>query len=1224
MTHHLNLKIQDCLTRLNGSMFQSLCDDYICYKFYKKIRLFNKEGSQRIKDKTIAGTPDTLFFIDNDVVFVESTTKEDGLVKKLKSDIDACLDYKKTPFHSNEITKIVLCYNSNLNSEEIKKIEDYAKEISIIHINNDLLTNDICYYQPWLAEKYLGISDITNEVFSVTRFVEKYNESAKKFSYPLDNAFRFRENEISQVSDSISSNTITIINGASGVGKTRLATKVVLDYSTRNKFRSLAIRSLTEKVVGELNIVLSEPDTKFILFFDDANVSITNRILLCNLLDDHPNNVKVVMTVKDQSYECVRSAFKEYNLYTISLSPFTSSEIEDIISSEPFNIDLFTIKTHISQLAAGNVRLAAMMAVVAQKNGYGRMVESIEELYDVYFEDQFKDVEENELKILSILSIFRSLEFCNEDTNKLLQQTSVDSSKIIQALNSLDRKDFIETRCSSNIIIARISDQNIAAYAFRNFVAKRQIVPIDNLFRCYYKQYHRLFQEAIYQANYIPHDDVVYNFTRNLLNPYLTNPEDETIEKTIYKDFGYFIPDEAMAYWNNQVCKEPFCDNEIIVTTYTTNQFSFHQDEIITSLLRFLPLGKQYCECALSLMLDYCHRNYKHIPEVVFRLKKNTAYEPIDVEHGLHMMDNIVNFFIHKSESDIVAKHIFIALADSYLGIEAHHNYTRGKNFTTTLFKLIGMDCIVSIRKRIWQHIFTLHKELPSEALSSINNYLNNMCRGNRDVVSADLEELFPFMEKSLKPDSFSDTLLAHRIIDGCEEYLQISIEDVKETFNTDIYNIYQELLFCRKYYDYDIDKFVEIKKERYPEIIPIDNENDVKLLLDKVLRVLVSVKIKDIAYGLVVLIEMLMQKNITLGISMFKTFLTEIPSLVDKSYLYRIFYYLSSTEYYLNIEDFVMHIKCGKSTSLQLEYFRYLPENQVIDRHRCMLVETIKRTQQEICYVDIRQYYKICSEAELLDAILEANSKESCKVKLISNFYPQNGIDISDIDLYKQTYLQQITLDSSFDFYNKFIEVLYKLDPSIVVNLLRDYIFTGKVTLEHGMSFLFKDGYDESLLFQLFDMICDNYFDYRSYREMSFDILYVNIDVKYSTNVQTILEDYFTLNIDNYQTVSLLFASVNSLYPALYEKLVLRYIDNKEPDDFMKVDWHPCRSESISGRMTFGDVDKQRWANLLSIVEKSDKYFKVLMIRSKINEMIKQAEESARKEQNSIFMRGE
>lgn len=512
MTHLLSNIVLDCLTRLNGATFQSLCDEYLCYKFYNHIRVFDREGSLRVKDKTIAGTPDTLFILDdNSVIFVEATTTDKSVVEKLKSDIDACFDTKKSAFDINEIKAIYLCYNRNLDSKQIKEIDAYAGSIEIYHINLDFMAYEICHFQPWLAGEYLYISEFSHEIFPISLFIKKYNESSKYFSYPLDNVFKFRENEKKQLNESIALNTITIVRGAPGVGKTRIVTEVLQKYTKENNCRVVVVRSLTKEVLSELRIIINEPSTKFVLFFDDANVSVEDDTLLTKLIEDYSSSVKVVMTVKDHAYFNLEASFREYKPFTLELKAFSSSEIEEIISSEPFNIDIFTVKTHISSLVVGNVRLAAMMAKVASEKGYKQLINSIEELYDVYFKGMYQTKDETELKLLAVLSVFRSLEFGTDNTDEILRTIGIDIEKTLPAIKSLDRKDFIDTRRSTGKVIARISDQNIAAYTLRNFVIGQGVISLASLFRRYYKHQHHLLQEAIFLANYIPHDHTFNN-----------------------------------------------------------------------------------------------------------------------------------------------------------------------------------------------------------------------------------------------------------------------------------------------------------------------------------------------------------------------------------------------------------------------------------------------------------------------------------------------------------------------------------------------------------------------------------------------------------------------------------------------------------------------------------------------------------------------------------------
>ena len=1226
MAHLLSNIVSDRLTRLNGATFQSLCDEYLCYKFYNHIRVFDREGSQRVKDKTIAGTPDTLFILDDDsVIYVETTTVDRGIVEKLKSDIDACFDTKKSVFDNNDIRAIYLCYNSNLDSKQVKEIDVHAGDTLVYHINLDLLTNEICHFQPWLAESYLDVSELSHDMFSISLFVKKYNESAKHFSYPLNNEFKFRENEKKKLYESIASNPITVVRGAPGIGKTRIATEVLQEYSKNENCRVVAIRSLTNDILPKLRMILGEPDTNYILFFDDANVSIKDDTLLTKLLEDNPSSLKVVMTVKDHAYSDLADSLLEYKPKTLELKAFTHSEIEDIISSEPFNIDIFTIKTHISSLVAGNVRLAAMMAKVVSEKGYKQLINSIEELYDVYFKGLYKTKDETELKLLSVLSVFRSLEFGTDNTDEILKTIGIDIEKVLDAINTLDRKDFIDVRHSGDKIIARISDQNIAAYTLRNFVIGQGVISFTSIFRHYFKQWHRLIQEAIYQANYIPHDKNFNDSIHKLLIDYLDNIEDdEELRRTVYKDFWAYIPDEAFQYWNKIIQSVPKVSCESITTSYSLNQFSFHQDEVLISLMLFLASGKEYCELSLELMLDYCHRDVNHLPELAYWLKERTAYEPTDVECQLPMMNNIVDYLaLRIIKGDILAKHLFVALAEKYLEQRSQHNRTIGRNFTITTFNLVASDSIVKLRQKVWKNLFYLHHSLTLEVNNCIWHYLNCFQQGNDDVVIADLELLIPFVQENLNADSFSDTLLVQCLIDRSKGYHSIDTANLKSKFDTEDYRFYQLLKYSGREYDYDLNNFIKDKETVFPKSIKIENKNDVIQVVERIQYLLKTVDIQKISFGVSILNEVTAKNDLDLGIFMFKQLLSSVPSFANVFIVSRVLSFLSTTNRYLDLESFIFEYQGEQATALALTYLRILPEESVCSYHKDKLKECIRKVTSDISICP-QEYIKFCDVRELLHAIYDVNKALTFNIKLERDFYAEEKLIKNDLELYQQTYLQQLQIDNGFDYYNKFIEQLYRVDSSFVLVLLRDYILTNKVELHRGIPFLFNDGYDEKLLFLLLDVICDSFYDYRTWRRKSLGIIFTDLDERHSGNARKILFDYYKQKINDKQKLSLIFAITRQLYQDLYEQMLLDYVNEKSADDFMDIDWHPSHSTTISGSTTFGDVEKIRWLQLLSVVEKSSNRLKVVAIRSKINKMVRYAEESSESERDRMFLRGE
>src|SRR5215217_6886377 len=102
-------QIQNKIRELDGGAFQKLADAYLHMKGYDRI---NTLGSVIGANKVRKGTPDTLIALSNGkFVFVEHTTAPEAKVyRKLKSDLDKCLDTSKTGVPIEKIQAVVLCH----------------------------------------------------------------------------------------------------------------------------------------------------------------------------------------------------------------------------------------------------------------------------------------------------------------------------------------------------------------------------------------------------------------------------------------------------------------------------------------------------------------------------------------------------------------------------------------------------------------------------------------------------------------------------------------------------------------------------------------------------------------------------------------------------------------------------------------------------------------------------------------------------------------------------------------------------------------------------------------------------------------------------------------------------------------------------------------------------------------------------------------------------------
>ena len=98
--------IKQKILELDAGSFQNLCDSYLSKIGYQDIvSLGGKAGTR----KTTLGTPDTYFSTpDGKYIFVEYTTQTRDLFKKIKKDLDKCLDESETNISHNDILEIII------------------------------------------------------------------------------------------------------------------------------------------------------------------------------------------------------------------------------------------------------------------------------------------------------------------------------------------------------------------------------------------------------------------------------------------------------------------------------------------------------------------------------------------------------------------------------------------------------------------------------------------------------------------------------------------------------------------------------------------------------------------------------------------------------------------------------------------------------------------------------------------------------------------------------------------------------------------------------------------------------------------------------------------------------------------------------------------------------------------------------------------------------------
>ena len=100
------------ISMLDAGSFQNLSRAFI----KKELKNYSCQanGSMIGSAKTTKSHPDCLFINNssNKFVMVECTTQQTKLEKKLKSDIDDCIDESKTKIPVSSIERIIFCYSN--------------------------------------------------------------------------------------------------------------------------------------------------------------------------------------------------------------------------------------------------------------------------------------------------------------------------------------------------------------------------------------------------------------------------------------------------------------------------------------------------------------------------------------------------------------------------------------------------------------------------------------------------------------------------------------------------------------------------------------------------------------------------------------------------------------------------------------------------------------------------------------------------------------------------------------------------------------------------------------------------------------------------------------------------------------------------------------------------------------------------------------------------------
>ena len=242
-------QIENAILQLEGGKFQKLVDQYLYLKY--KFTNIQSLGSQQGTNKITKGVPDSYVRTPNGkyiAIMYGTYSNETAKFNKVKSDILSCLER----IDNKDLSEIICCHtSSNFTIEQNKEICSLFKNITLIGINT--LANDLLYHYPRLAKEYLSIEIDTEQILTPEDFIIDNNKSV--FRTPLDVDLVGREDEFNELIQTLQNNDIIVVEGPSGVGKTKLAYECCRYYCDKHKCKFYILSLITHLTLPTILLV---------------------------------------------------------------------------------------------------------------------------------------------------------------------------------------------------------------------------------------------------------------------------------------------------------------------------------------------------------------------------------------------------------------------------------------------------------------------------------------------------------------------------------------------------------------------------------------------------------------------------------------------------------------------------------------------------------------------------------------------------------------------------------------------------------------------------------------------------------------------------------------------------------------------------------------------------------------------------------------------------------
>jgi hypothetical protein len=1238
--------IEQKLLAIDSSGFQNLCDAYLFASNTSSTASINRTGSQLGKRQTVKGTPDTFFRLDNGrLSFVEHTTRRDDILKKLKEDIEKCLDATKTRIPIGEISSLVLCFNSRLSSEEEYELFKCAKAKSI-HlklIGIDLLALELFSHYSFLAKEFLGIHIDSGQVLSLAKFIEEYNNKAGKLATPVDNIFFHRSEELKNLQGHLSTTDIVVLSGFPGVGKTKLAIKTTEEFlGAHPEYDGYAIVNKEANVYEDLRIHL-QGNRNCILFVDDANRQLVNLKQILGIFREYPQGkFKLLLTVRDYAYNELIGYFSDYGPESLHLNKFTDEEITAIIKSDSFNIKHPTYQDKIVRLADGNARLAIMAARLANIKQQEFLIGDVSELYDTYFGKFLKDLEifnnETLLKTLGLISFFNTVDRSNKEfIEKLLTDFGLKYVEFNEAINILENKELVEVRYDH----VRISEQILGTYFFYRVFIKDSLLSFEKLLNNYFPDRSDRFIETVIPSN----NTFGYLNVRNKLSLIL-----DTFLAKIYDDqervfqffslFWFYKQEELLIYTKNLINKLPIAVDPVYKLDERYETPHGEKDPVLEHLSKLWIHESNNLQPSLELAFEYCKRKPETFSELVRYIKATLLFDVDDLNFGFERQKKAWKLLIGKAkEGSNLHREVCLELAGAFL----HHHYrTTGSGRKDTVvirdFTLPSTPEVKEVRSIIWNGILEITNDDVNIVIKTVNTALPNLREASMNLAEFDLSILESFILSHLDRHNIEHV---HFVYSLAFHLRQIGLKNsntlkkLKANFKSSEYELLLKLDWNyfrgREEYEFNnIRDFDRLKAEDISSTFIFTNTDDVDRFIELVQKAWL-VKNNSGHHELHRSLEVVAITNFRSRPDLAMYFLSTLFRNYPKG-LHGLFEFVKeinqSEIYAMQLWQELRVLDNSNFLYWKIGYFNILSPSFINQYYKEEFVKTIHGIDQA-CYLHLENYEKFANgSSDLIIQILEVVSakieQEGHNICIHASFFKNYPLLQSiDKDLLMKVYIQQENLQQFFDYQREGLIRLCELDSQFLVKFITNGYtkreFYNKS--EDDLTFAWSLEDCEKVIEESSEVLVTRNRNWLN-EDHLLNVFFVRLQEDEKPKAKKFILNFITKYNRDYKRMNIIFDVLRNSVKEMSNEAFTHYLGlNSDLEAFKKISWFKS-SGVYSGKVIFGEMRAQKLQSLLDKVENCENQLDLLDIRVYLKNRISQELKGAEVERKQQFIR--